>query len=145
MLRFPIDFAVPFANNLAEQDLRMMKLRMKISGGFRFEQGARDFATLRSVLSTARKQGWNRIEATRTNCLPTCNAERFGERCETREFRAASRCLATGNNTSRHGQGPVPGSAIPEHTTRASREQRADSRPGVAQHHAINAERPTSR
>ena len=41
----------------------MMKLRMKISGGFRSEQGARDFATLRSVLSTAGKQGWIRIEA----------------------------------------------------------------------------------
>ena len=41
----------------------MMKLRMKISGGFRSAQGARDFATLRSVLSTARKQGWNAIEA----------------------------------------------------------------------------------
>ena len=41
----------------------MMKLRMKISGCFRSAQGARDFATLRSVLSTARKQGWNRIEA----------------------------------------------------------------------------------
>ncbi len=63
VLRFVSDLAVPFTNNLAEQDLRMMKLRMKISGGFRSEQGARDFATLRSVLSTARKQGRNRIEA----------------------------------------------------------------------------------
>ncbi len=35
---------------------------MKISGGFRSAQGARDFATLRSVLSTVRKQGLNRIE-----------------------------------------------------------------------------------
>ena len=41
----------------------MMKLRMKISGCFRSAQGARDFATLCSVLSTAGKQGWNRIEA----------------------------------------------------------------------------------
>ncbi len=62
VLRFVRDERVPFTNNQAEQDLRMMKLRMKISGGFRSEQGARDFATLRSVLSTARKQGLNRIE-----------------------------------------------------------------------------------
>ena len=63
VLRFLTDPEVPFTNNLAEQDLRMMKLRMKISGCFRSAQGARDFATLRSVLSTARKQGRNRIEA----------------------------------------------------------------------------------
>ena len=62
VLRFLHEPNVPFTNNLAEQDLRMMKLRMKISGCFRTEQGARDFATLRSVLSTAGKQGWNRFE-----------------------------------------------------------------------------------
>ena len=62
-LRFLHEPGVPFTNNQAERDLRMMKLRMKISGAFRSAQGARDFATLRSVLSTARKQGRNRIEA----------------------------------------------------------------------------------
>ena len=65
VLRFVHDPCVPFTNNLAERDLRMMKLRMKISGGFRSRQGARDFATLRNVLSTARKQDRNRIEALR--------------------------------------------------------------------------------
>ena len=63
VLRFLQDERVTFTNNQAEQDLRMMKLRMEISGGFRSEQGAQDFATLRSVLSTARKQELNPIEA----------------------------------------------------------------------------------
>jgi len=61
VLRFLTNPAVPFTNNLAEQDGRMMKLRQKISGGFRSEEGARDFAVIRSVLSTARKQGWNML------------------------------------------------------------------------------------
>lgn len=59
VLRFISDFAVPFTNNLAEQDIRMMKVKMKISGGFRTQHGADTFATLRSVISTARKQHWN--------------------------------------------------------------------------------------
>jgi transposase len=59
VLRFLTDPRVPFTNNLVEQDGRMMKLRQKISGGFRSEDGAKDFAVLRSVLSTARKQGWD--------------------------------------------------------------------------------------
>jgi transposase len=62
VLRFLIDPRVPFTNNLAEQDGRMMKLRQKISGGFRSEDGAKDFAVIRSVLSTARKQGWDVLQ-----------------------------------------------------------------------------------
>lgn len=62
-LRFLVDFAVPFTNNLAEQDLRMMKVKIKISGGFRTLQGAEDFASLRSVISSARKQGLDILEA----------------------------------------------------------------------------------
>jgi transposase len=62
VLRFLSDFAVPFTNNQAEQDFRMMKVKMKISGGFRTIAGAQTFATLRSVISTARKQGWNILQ-----------------------------------------------------------------------------------
>ena len=66
VLRFLTDPSVPFTNNLAEQDGRMMKLRQKISGGFRAEHGAKDFAVIRSVLSTARKQGWNMLQTLTT-------------------------------------------------------------------------------
>src|SRR5580704_4485653 len=59
VLRFLHDPNVPFTNNQAEADARMMKLRQKISGGFRAPASADDFAIIRSVLSTARKQGWN--------------------------------------------------------------------------------------
>lgn len=58
ILRFLTDPGVPFTNNEAERDGRMMKLRHKISGGFRSEQGARDFAVIRSLIATAKKQGW---------------------------------------------------------------------------------------
>lgn len=67
VLRFLTDPSVPFTNNLAERDLRMMKVRQKISGCFRTAAGAQDFAVLRSVLSTARKQGWNLIETLQEN------------------------------------------------------------------------------
>ena len=56
-LRFLTDPQVPFTNNEAERDLRMMKLRQKISGGFRSRSGADDFAILRTVIATAQKQG----------------------------------------------------------------------------------------
>jgi transposase len=62
-LRFLTDFTVPFTNNLAEQDLRMMKVKTKISGGFRTARGAADFARLRSVISSARKQDFSILKA----------------------------------------------------------------------------------
>lgn len=63
VLRFTEDFDVPFTNNQAEQDIRMMKLRMKISGGFRTLAGAEIFAKMRSIISTARKRGINILRA----------------------------------------------------------------------------------
>jgi transposase len=58
-LRFLSDPAVPFTNNLAERDGRRMKLRQKISGGFRSVDAAAEFGIIRSPLSTAKKQGWD--------------------------------------------------------------------------------------
>ena len=66
VLLFLHDLTVPFSNNEAERDLRMTKVRQKVSGCFRTVQGLKDFCTLRSIIETGRKQGWNVLEVLQT-------------------------------------------------------------------------------
>ncbi|MFZ4814982.1 MAG: IS66 family transposase [Phototrophicaceae bacterium] len=68
VLAFIAYLALPFDNNLAERDLRMIKVKLKVSGCFRTLDGAQVFADLRSYTSSVRKQGHNPLH-TLTNAL----------------------------------------------------------------------------
>ena len=62
VLRFAHDFQVPFDNNLAERDIRMIKIQQKVSGSWRTTTGAHRFLALRAYISTSRKQGRDTID-----------------------------------------------------------------------------------
>jgi len=62
-LRFAHDLRCPFDNNAAEREVRMVKIRQKISGAMRTITGAKHFCHLRSYLATTTKHGINQLDA----------------------------------------------------------------------------------
>jgi transposase len=73
ILKFAHDFDIPFTNNLAERDLRMVKVHLKVSGGFRSEKGAEIFALFRGYIGTAKKHGQSVFMALKNLYNPSHN------------------------------------------------------------------------
>ena len=66
VLAFLDDLTIPFDNNQAERDLRMLKIQQKVSGAFRSTSGSEAFARIRGYCSTLRKQGMELLTALET-------------------------------------------------------------------------------
>jgi transposase len=95
--RFTHDFEVPFDNNQAERDVRNVKVKTKVSGGFRTQAGAENYAKSASVIGTVIKQGISVVHAVRDlfRCQNPC--QRFMKTSEVKKQLTHENCRERGN------------------------------------------------